>query len=61
MFCCCFFHKGTVYSIVGKPSAALQPLNRLIQISTNRRMAENGFAHPHPLGIFADTSYLVEN
>ena len=29
--------------------------------SINRRMAENGFAPPPPLGNFADISYLVEN
>ena len=27
----------------------------------DRRMAENGFATPPPLGNFADISYLVEN
>ena len=29
--------------------------------NTGRRMAENGFAPPPPLGNFADISYLVEN
>ena len=31
------------------------------ETSANRRMAENGFAPPPPLGNFADISYLVEN
>ena len=30
-------------------------------VDLNRRMAENGFAPPPPLGNFADISYLVEN
>ena len=32
-----------------------------IQRNWTRRMAENGFAPPPPLGNFADISYLVEN
>ena len=28
---------------------------------SSRRVAENGFAPPPPLGNFADISYLVEN
>ena len=30
-------------------------------LALNRRMAENGFAPPPPLGNFANISYLVEN
>ena len=32
-----------------------------LNIITDRRMAENGFAPPPPLANFADISYLVEN
>ena len=35
--------------------------NQVFYLSDYRRMAENGFAPPPPLGNFADISYFVEN
>ena len=39
----------------------LRPKFRCGSRHIDRRMAENGFAHPPPLGNVADISYLVEN
>ena len=42
-------------------SISLEQMDRISSNLYIRRMAENGFAPPPPLGNFADISYLVEN
>ena len=63
------FHHGLHYNDFQRKAIQLLygrynmlPLNRYNgSSSVHRRMAENGFAPPPPLGNFADISYLVEN